>query len=60
MKKGRPRKLSEECVKRDLEQYGLRERMRTIERNGESKLKQKIANPATQDNSNSVVVVAVV
>ena len=40
-KKSRPRKLWEECVKKDFELYGLRDRMRTVERNGESKLEQK-------------------
>ena len=36
-KKGRPKKLWEECVKKDLEQCGLswEERMCKIERNGE-------------------------
>ena len=40
-KKGRPRKLWEECIKKDLE------RMHTIERNDESELEQKLLSPAS-------------
>ena len=39
-KKGRPRKLWEECIKKDLE------RIHTIERNDESELEQKLLSPA--------------
>ena len=40
-KKGRPRKLWEECIKKDLE------RMHTIERNDESELEQKLLSPVS-------------
>ena len=40
-KKGRPRKLWEECIKKDLE------RIHTIERNDESELEQKLLSPAS-------------
>ena len=50
-KKGRQRKSWEECIKENLEQYGLRKKMRTIERNGESKLEQKLPTPASRDNA---------
>ena len=49
-KKGRQRKSWEECIKENLERYGLRKKMRTIERNGESKLEQKLPTPASRDN----------
>ena len=44
-KKGPPRKLWKECIKKDLEQNGLKERMCMIEKNGKSKSTKKIANP---------------
>ena len=40
-KKGRPRKLWEECIKKDLE------RIHTIERNDESELEQKLLSPVS-------------
>ena len=50
-KKGRPRKLWEECIKKDLK------RMHTIERNDESELEQKLLSPASRPLDRTFVVV---
>ena len=62
-KKGQPRKSWEECVKKDLKQYGLRREdvLRTIERNAKNVLEQELLTLASQDNGiKTDVAVAVV
>ena len=44
-KKGRPRKSWEECVKKDLEQYGLRREDAYNREKWQEQIKSKIANP---------------
>ena len=46
-KKDRPRKLWEECVKKDLKRYGLR---REMAKNGENELERKLLTLASRDN----------
>ena len=45
MKKGRPRKSWEECIKKDLEQYGLRREYAYDQKKWQEQIKAKIANP---------------
>ena len=44
-KKGRPRKLWEEYIKKDLEQYGLRRKDTFDQEKWQEQIKAKIANP---------------
>ena len=50
-RKGRPRKSWEECVKKDLEQYGLRREDVYDREKWREQIKAKIATPASHDNS---------
>ena len=59
-KKGRPRKSRKECIKKDLEWYGLRRKDAYNQRNGASKLEQKLLTPASQDKGIKTDVVTVV
>ena len=45
-KKGRPRKLWEECVKKDLERYGLRREDAYDRKKWRKRIRAKIANPS--------------
>ena len=44
-KTARPRKLWEECLKKDLERYGLRREDAYDEKKWQERIKAKIANP---------------
>ena len=44
-KKGRPRKSREECVKKDLQQYGLRREYGYDQKKWRQRIKTDIANP---------------
>ena len=44
-KKGRPRKSWKECVKKDLEQYGLRREDAYDRKKWRERIRAKIANP---------------
>ena len=59
-KKGRPRKSRKECIKKDLEWNGLRRKDAYKQRNGASKLEQKLLTPASQDKGIKTDVVIVV
>ena len=61
-KKGRPRKSWEECVKKDLERYGLKREDAYDREKWREQIKAKTANPASRDNGikTDVVVVAVI
>ena len=45
MKKGRPRKSWEECVKKDLERYGLRREDAYYQKKWQERIRAKITNP---------------
>ena len=49
-KKGRPRKLWEVCVKKDLEQYGFGKERACDKKKWQEQYRPKIANPASWDN----------
>ena len=59
-KKGRPKKLWEECIKKDLERYGLRIEEGYDQKKCQGKLVQKLLTPASQNNGIKTDVVAVV
>ena len=49
-KKGQPRKSSEECVKKDLERYGLKKEDAKDREKWQEQIKAKTANPANRNN----------
>ena len=60
MKKVRPRKSWEESIKNICNDMDYEERMRSIKRNGNSKLRQKLPAPASHDNVVKADVVVIV
>ena len=59
-KKSRLGKSWEQCIRTIWNDMAGEERIRTIERNGERKLKQKLTTPTSQDNGIKTDVVVVV